>query len=148
MPENMAARYHLREVNSMIDADERLFSTDDLRWEALTRRDRRAERAFVYGVATTGVYCRPTCPSRLPRRAGVRFFAGCEEAERAGFRACKRCRPDAPPAGGPHAAAVLRACSLIEEAEEPPALEELAAAAGLSPFHFHRVFKQTVGVTP
>ena len=76
----------------------RPFATDDERWEALARRDREAERTFVYGVATTGVCCRPTCASRRPNRANVVFFATFDEAARAGYRACKKCRPDAPAA--------------------------------------------------
>ncbi len=124
------------------------FVTDALRWEALVRRDRSAEGAFLYAVKTTGVYCRPTCASRLPRLENVTFFASSGEAERAGFRACKRCRPNAASRRTRHGQTVAHACRLIEEAETPPALNELAAAVGLSPFHFHRVFKNAVGVTP
>jgi AraC family transcriptional regulator of adaptative response/methylated-DNA-[protein]-cysteine methyltransferase len=99
-------------------------------------------------VATTGVYCRPSCAARLPRREHVTFHAAPEAAERAGFRPCKRCRPDEPSQAERHAASVALACRLIETAEEPPALEALARAVGLSPFHFHRVFKAVTGVTP
>jgi AraC family transcriptional regulator, regulatory protein of adaptative response / methylated-DNA-[protein]-cysteine methyltransferase len=124
------------------------FATNDRRWEALTKRDRRAEGAFLYGVATTGVYCRPTCASRLPNRENVRFFDSHAEAERAGYRACKRCRPNLSSGGDRHADAIRRACALMEQADPPATLDDLAAAAGLSPFHFHRVFKKIVGVTP
>ncbi len=115
--------------------------TDDDRWSALERRD--PDAAFVYSVRTTGVYCRPNCPARRPNRANVRFHATAADAERAGFRACLRCGP----AAG-HRAAVAEACRLIAAADAPPDLAALADAAGLSRFHFHRVFKTIVGVTP
>lgn len=116
--------------------------TDDDRWAALLRRDPAADAAFVYSVRTTGVYCRPSCPARRPNRANVRFHATPADAERAGFRACKRCGP----AAG-HRAAVAEACRRLA-ADEPPDLAALADAAGLSRFHFQRVFKSVVGVTP
>ncbi len=121
---------------------------DEARWEAVKRRDRSAEGTFFYSVATTGVYCRPSCAARLPRRENVAFHPTCEAAERAGFRPCKRCRPNGPSQAERHAASVARACRMIEQAEEAPTLDALAKAAGLSPFHFHRVFKEITGVTP
>ena len=124
------------------------FRSNEERWAAVLDRDAGAEGAFVYSVATTGVYCRPGCPSRRPRRAHVRFHASCKEAEHAGFRACRRCRPDEPPVAEWHAEVVAAACRLIETAEEMPALEALAADAGMSRFHFHRVFKAATGCTP
>jgi AraC family transcriptional regulator, regulatory protein of adaptative response / methylated-DNA-[protein]-cysteine methyltransferase len=124
------------------------FSTDEDRWAAVVRRDRSAEGAFYYSVQTTGVYCRPACPARLARRENVRFHATCEEAERAGFRPCKRCRPNEPALAEQRAAAVAKACRLIESAAAMPDLDALAAAAGMSRFHFHRVFKTITGVTP
>jgi AraC family transcriptional regulator, regulatory protein of adaptative response / methylated-DNA-[protein]-cysteine methyltransferase len=131
-------------------ADERSvpFSLDDSRWRAVQRRERAADGTFVYCVRTTGVYCRPSCAARLPRRENVMFHATCAEAERAGFRPCKRCRPNAPALAEAHATVVARACRLIEQAEQPPTLDELAQAAGMSRFHFHRVFKAVTGVTP
>ena len=129
-------------------ARERAFETDETRWQAVQRRDAAADGRFVYAVATTGVYCRPSCASRPARRENVAFHASCEEAERAGFRACKRCRPNEAPLAERRASAVARACRLIEEAEEPPSLEDLARSAGVSRFYFHRVFKEIVGVTP
>jgi AraC family transcriptional regulator of adaptative response/methylated-DNA-[protein]-cysteine methyltransferase len=99
-------------------------------------------------VATTGVYCRPSCVARLANPKNVRFHATPAEAEAAGFRPCKRCRPDQPSPDSHHAALVAAACRTIEEADEPPSLAALAGAAGLSPFHFHRVFKAIAGVTP
>jgi AraC family transcriptional regulator of adaptative response/methylated-DNA-[protein]-cysteine methyltransferase len=124
------------------------YTNDETRWAAVSGRDRAADGAFVYGVVTTGIYCRPGCASRAPRRANVRFFATPDEAEAAGLRPCKRCTPRAPRADSAEAAAVTRAVALIETADQPPTLHELAAAAGLSPFHFHRVFKAALGVTP
>jgi AraC family transcriptional regulator of adaptative response/methylated-DNA-[protein]-cysteine methyltransferase len=121
---------------------------DDARWEAVRRRDRSADGAFCYAVRTTGVYCRPSCGSRLPRRDNVAFYINPAAAERAGFRPCKRCNPAAQGSAERHAAAVARACRLIETAEEFPRLDDLARKAGMSPFHFHRVFKAATGVTP
>jgi AraC family transcriptional regulator of adaptative response/methylated-DNA-[protein]-cysteine methyltransferase len=116
------------------------------------RRDAAADGTFVYAVKTTGVYCRPSCAARLARRKNVEFFATPADAERHGFRACKRCRPDDPAAAAiqkGHADAIARACKLIEaSADEMPDVNALAAAAGISPSHFHRVFKSQTGVTP
>ena len=124
------------------------FPSDDERWAAVVSRDHTAGGAFFYSVATTGVYCQPGCPSRRPRREHVRFHASREEAEYAGFRACRRCRPDEPPLAERHAEAVASACRLIDAAEEMPGLDALAAEAGMSRFHFHRVFKAATGCTP
>jgi AraC family transcriptional regulator of adaptative response/methylated-DNA-[protein]-cysteine methyltransferase len=121
-------------------------SADDC-WQALLARDRGADGQFVYGVSTTGIFCRPSCPSRRPLRRHVRFFADADTAAAAGFRPCRRCRPEGP-APSAHAAAVVTACRTIETAEEPPRLDALAEAAGLSPWHFHRVFKALTGLTP
>ena len=121
-------------------------ASDDADWTALLARD--AAATFVYGVTTTGIACRPACPSRRPLRANVRFFAAYAEAAVAGFRACRRCRPDEAAPNAVLAQAIERACRLIDEVPEPPSLAALAAAAGLSPFHFHRVFRAAVGVTP
>lgn len=122
--------------------------TDAARWQAVQRRDAGADGHFVYGVRSTGVYCRPSCPSRPARRENVSFHADCAAAERAGFRACKRCRPDRDSLAQQHTALILAACRQIEASDTPPALDALAAAAGLSRFHFHRLFRQQVGVTP
>lgn len=132
--------------NEALDAT--AFSGDELRWEALLRRDKHADGVFYYSVKTTGVYCRPSCASRPALRKNVRFHASCEEAEQAGFRACKRCRPNSPGLAEQHAATVARACRLIEAGDEIPNLDALAEAAGMSRFHFHRVFKNITGVTP
>jgi AraC family transcriptional regulator of adaptative response/methylated-DNA-[protein]-cysteine methyltransferase len=124
------------------------WSTAEARWNAVQRRDRAADGAFYYSVLTTGVYCRPSCASRPARRENVTFHATREEAEAAGFRPCKRCRPNEVPQTERWASAVRKACRLIEEAEEAPSLEALARSAGMSRFHFHRVFKAVTGVTP
>src|SRR5215475_3819610 len=123
-------------------------SSEDPRWRAVERRDRAADGTFVYSVRTTGVYCRPSCAARLPRRENVAFHQTCADAARAGFRPCKRCRPNEPALAEAHAAVVARACRLIEDAEEAPSLDALAQSAGMSRFHFHRVFKAVTGVTP
>ena len=124
------------------------YSTEQERWEALIRREPQASDAYVYGVATTGVYCRPTCSSRRPNRENVRFFNTFGDAEQAGFRPCKRCNPRSSAGQDPHAEAIAQVCKLIDESEEPPVLAELASAVGLSPSYLHRLFKKTVGVTP
>ncbi len=124
------------------------FSTTSEKWEALRRRDAAADGHFFFAVKTTGVYCRPSCAARPARRENVTFYATRADAERAGYRPCKRCRPDAPPRPEREAALVAAACRAIESAEEPPRLSELAAQSGVSPYHFHRLFKRIAGVTP
>jgi AraC family transcriptional regulator of adaptative response/methylated-DNA-[protein]-cysteine methyltransferase len=124
------------------------FDDDEARWAAVQARDARADDVFFYSVRTTGVYCRPSCAARPARRENVAFHASQAAAVAAGFRACKRCQPDQAPRAARHAALVAEACRLIESAEQPPDLNSLADSAGLSPFHFHRVFKRIVGVTP
>jgi len=121
---------------------------DEERWQAVKRRDPAFDGAFLFAVRTTGVYCCPSCASRPAKRENVSFFSTAAEAEKAGYRACKRCRPDQLGAPDPQMQAVKRACERIETAEEAPKLAELAASAGLSPYHFHRVFKALTGVTP
>jgi AraC family transcriptional regulator of adaptative response/methylated-DNA-[protein]-cysteine methyltransferase len=124
------------------------FATDEARWQAVVDRNRAADGAFFFAVRTTGVYCRPSCGARLPRRENVAFHATPAEAEAAGFRACLRCKPNLDRSEDAQAKAVARACRAIEHAEEPPTLETLAKIAGQSPWHFHRVFKAATGVTP
>ena len=120
----------------------------DPRWAAVVARDHGADGTFFYSVATTGVYCRPSCGSRLANPKNVRFHETVAEAARAGFRPCRRCRPDQPPLEQLHAARVAEACRVIETAEAMPTLAVLADGVGLSLYHFHRVFKATTGVTP
>jgi AraC family transcriptional regulator of adaptative response/methylated-DNA-[protein]-cysteine methyltransferase len=124
------------------------FSSDEARWDAVLRRDQNADGIFYYAVQTTGVYCRPSCASRRGRREHVRFYATCEAADRAGFRPCQRCRPNEPALAEQRAAVVARACRLIEADAGTPSLAALAAAVGMSRYHFHRVFKAITGITP
>jgi AraC family transcriptional regulator of adaptative response/methylated-DNA-[protein]-cysteine methyltransferase len=124
------------------------FSDDESRWQSLLDRDPVADGAFVYSVKTTGVYCRPTCPSRLAHRKNIRFHTTCEEAEAAGFRACKRCNPTGESIAEHQASIVAQACRIIEESGEVPNLDDLARSVGMSSHHFHRVFKAQTGLTP
>ncbi|MGC1179047.1 MAG: bifunctional DNA-binding transcriptional regulator/O6-methylguanine-DNA methyltransferase Ada [Methyloceanibacter sp.] len=121
---------------------------DDARWEAVVARDAAFDGRFYYSVATTEVYCRPSCAARLAKRSNVRFHDTPADAERAGFRPCKRCKPDQPSLDERHAEKVAKACRLIEAAEEAAKLDDLAEAVGLSSYHFHRIFKAAIGVTP
>ena len=116
-------------------------------WDAVRRRDPAFDGKLFFAVRTTGIYCRPSCASRPARRENVSFFPTADAAEKAGYRACKRCRPDRLGAPDPRIELVRRACAEIESAEEAPKLADLAASAGLSPYHFHRVFKTITGVT-
>jgi AraC family transcriptional regulator of adaptative response/methylated-DNA-[protein]-cysteine methyltransferase len=120
----------------------------DPRWSAVVGRDRTQDGKFFYCVKTTGVYCRPSCGSRLANPRNVNFYATAAEAEAAGFRPCKRCRPNRQSLAAEHAAKVARACRSIERVEEPPTLTMLSREAGMSPYHFHRLFKATTGLTP
>lgn len=125
------------------------FDTSDARWLAVTRRDAAADAAFVYSVSTTGVYCRPSCGSRLPHREHVAFHDSADAAEKAGFRACRRCRPRDRSLSDRHATAIAAACRTIERHEgERMNSTELAQAAGMSRFHFDRIFKRATGLTP
>ncbi len=148
MRETPAVPQRLRNVTTHTPQRVQRFANDDARWAAVVRRDHDADGAFFYSVKTTGVYCRPSCGARLAKRENVRFHVGTIDAERAGFRPCKRCRPNEAGLAEVHAQAVAQACRLIESAESMPTLEMLARSAGMSPFHFHRVFKATTGVTP
>jgi AraC family transcriptional regulator of adaptative response/methylated-DNA-[protein]-cysteine methyltransferase len=118
---------------------------DDTAWRSVLARDRQADGRFVTGVLTTGIYCRPSCAARHPKRENVRFFADGGAARATGLRACLRCRPDEI---ANDEAGIARAIALIEVSEEPPSLEALAEVAGYSPFHFHRIFRRATGVTP
>lgn len=125
-----------------------LLPTDRARWHAVLERDRSADRQFVYAVRTTGIYCRPGCASRPPKPKNVLFFDSWRDAEEAGFRACKRCQPAGPGLAESYTEKVAAACRAIRTSEIPPALDQLAKAAGMSRFHFHRVFTRVAGLTP
>jgi len=140
---NGAVRLQRRDKDGM-DADSAPIDVK-LAWAAVLKRDRAADGRFVTGVLTTGIYCRPSCAARHPKRENVRFFRDGEAARREGLRPCLRCKPDDV---SREAAAMERALRLIRAADEPPSLEALAEAVGYSPFHFHRVFKRATGVTP
>jgi AraC family transcriptional regulator of adaptative response/methylated-DNA-[protein]-cysteine methyltransferase len=120
---------------------------DDAKWTAVLDRDARSDGAFVYAVRTTGVYCRPSCPSRRPHRENVAFFGTADDAEGAAFRPCRRCRPRT--SGNPTVLAVRRACAFLDaHLDEPVTLEALGTEVGLSPFHLQRTFKRETGVSP
>lgn len=123
-------------------------TTDDPRWLSIVNRNLEADGQFYYSVKTTGVYCRPTCAARPPRPENVQFYLTREEAEKAGFRPCKRCRPDEAPLTERNAKKIAEACRLIECSDETPSLEQLADSVGMSVYHFHRTFKAATGLTP
>lgn len=127
---------------------EGLAAERDPRWASVVSRDRSSDGAFFYSVETTGVYCRPSCGARRANPKNVRFHRRAVDAEAAGFRPCKKCKPDQPSQAERYAALVTDACRSIEAAEEMPTLAELAGRANLTAHHFHRVFKAVTGVTP
>src|SRR6201995_4946428 len=110
----------------------------DPRWQSVVDRDPKADGKFFYSVKTTGVYCRPSCGARLARPENVQYHLTCEDAEKAGFRACKRCKPDQMGQGAINSAKIANACRLIERTEQTPTLKQLSKQAEMSPFHFHR----------
>lgn len=120
---------------------------EDEQWTIVRERDESARDHFLYAVRTTGIYCRPGCSSRLPKRENVAFFESPQDARLAGYRACKRCRPDSERTDDPVTDAVVRACRLLES-PDAPTNEKLAETVGYSPAHFQREFKRIVGVTP
>ncbi len=138
----------MRSTAKTANSAEKPGTTEDRYWQAVQARDRSFDGTFFYSVATTGVYCRPSCAARRPRRENVAFHASARDAGAAGFRPCRRCKPDEPSLHERYARQVAEACRLIETAEEVPPLTELARSAGFSAHHFHRIFKAAVGVTP
>lgn len=125
-----------------------IISEDDARWQRVLSRSTARDQPFVYAVKTTGIYCLPGCPSKHPKRENVEFFDSPEQAQAAGYRACKRSNCVGQTLSQQRAALVSRACEIIEQAEQLPSLNELAEQLNLSPFHFHRVFKASTGLTP
>jgi AraC family transcriptional regulator, regulatory protein of adaptative response / methylated-DNA-[protein]-cysteine methyltransferase len=121
---------------------------DDPRWARIVARDKAADGHLWYSVSTTGVYCRPSCPSRIANPKNVQLHDTLQSAKATGFRPCKRCNPDGPSIERENSALVAKVCRVIEESEEEPSLEKLAAAIGRSPSYFHRMFKAATGVTP
>ena len=121
---------------------------NDPRWPSVVNRDASSDGKFFYSVKTTGVYCRPSCAARMAKPENVQFHRTCEDAERAGFRPCKRCKPNEAGIAAQNAMKIEKACRLIESSEETLSLEKLAAHAGMSLYHFHRIFKSLTGLTP
>ncbi|MDB5963286.1 MAG: ada [Massilia sp.] len=141
-----------RMMNDQLISDDLM--SDEARWDAVQRRDGALDGRFWYSVSSTGVFCRPSCGARPALRRNVAFHDSVEAAVAAGFRPCLRCKPDQPPLGERHAAAVAAACRMIDSAyaaavtDAPLDLDAIAAAAGMSRFHFHRIFKHHTGITP
>lgn len=125
----------------------RLRITDDDRWQSVVDRDVNADGQFVFAVQTTGIFCRPSCRAKHALRKNVRFFADAQQAQDAGFRPCKRCQPDKDSAQQHRLDKIARACQLLEQ-ESPLTLDELAQQVAMSPYHLHRLFKATTGMTP
>ncbi len=135
-------------MEALNDNQTKLPLAEDPRWARIAARDKTADGQFWYSVSTTGVYCRPSCPSRLANPKNVQLHTTLESARATGFRACKRCKPEGLPAGAENAAIVAKACRIIEGSEEEPSLDDLARSVGRSPSYFHRVFKAATGLTP
>ncbi|MBL9114243.1 MAG: bifunctional DNA-binding transcriptional regulator/O6-methylguanine-DNA methyltransferase Ada [Verrucomicrobiaceae bacterium] len=125
-----------------------LFATDDERYAAVVGRLLEADGHFVYAVTTTGIFCRPSCSAKTALRKNVRFFVTPVDAHRAGFRACKRCQPDGESLDEHYSKMVAKACHRLDQCERLPALNELAVQCGMSRFHFQRIFKRVIGITP
>lgn len=121
---------------------------DERCWQVVAARDDSCAASFVYAVLTTGIFCRPGCPARLPQRENIKFFPDAATARMAGYRPCRRCLPDKDSAQEEQARKIVAACRLLESCEEEPVLAQLAEAAAMSPRHLHREFKRMVGVTP
>jgi AraC family transcriptional regulator of adaptative response/methylated-DNA-[protein]-cysteine methyltransferase len=133
---------------AMTNQTTKIATENDPRWAAVVARDPQADGQFVYAVKTTGIYCNPSSLARLPKPQNVEFFDNAELAQAAGYRPSKRAAKDQSDIAAQHSATVAAACRQIENAETLPALNELAEIAGLSSFHFHRVFKAVTGLTP
>jgi len=145
--QEMASMHGLRITTAPAGA-ESAFGSAQRRWQGVLQRLPEADGHFVYGVSTTGIFCRPSCAARRPRREHVRFFEDARAAEQAGFRACKRCLPGGVSTAERQAALITRACRQIEASVQLPATGELARVAAMSRFHFQRVFKRVTGLSP
>ncbi len=124
------------------------YDSNNSRWHAVVNRDQAADGCFYYGVKTTGIFCRPSCSSRLPNQENVEFFISCADAQSAGYRPCMRCNPTGNSKDEEIEQKIISACRSIEQSHTSLKLDNLAEGAGLSPYHFHRLFKKIVGVTP
>lgn len=124
------------------------YSTPESRWQAVVDRNRDADGHFIIGVHSTGIFCRPGCPAKTPRRDNVRFYESVVDATKAGLRPCKRCKPLGTSLTEHHVEVVAAACARIDASDESPLLADLAREAGMSPWHFHRVFKSVTSLTP
>jgi AraC family transcriptional regulator, regulatory protein of adaptative response / methylated-DNA-[protein]-cysteine methyltransferase len=136
------------DMSRQIVANRQAYASDEVRFNAFASRDVKAEGHFVIAVKTTGIYCRPNCPARPPKRENIEFFDTIVEARAAGYRACLRCKPDEPAQGVRIATMVTKACRRLERDEEIPSVGELARASGFSEGRFHRLFKQATGLSP
>lgn len=139
---------HRRSVGGMTREIDPIGLDDDAMWRAVEARDRRCDGRFFFGVRTTGIYCRPSCPARRPHRANVSFHATPDGAEMAGYRACLRCRPREAPLADKLAERMVAACRAIEEQDEGMTLDAIASRIGMSRYHFQRTFKMIIGVSP
>lgn len=128
--------------------ENKAYDAENRRWHAIANREQAADGSFYYGVRTTGVFCRPSCSSRLPNRENVEYFISSKEAQSAGYRPCKRCKPTGNSKNKEIEQKIILACRSIEQSNTPLRLDDLAKGAGLSPYYFHRLFKKLVGVTP
>ena len=136
-------------MNKAMEIEKLAIATaNDPRWLSVVERNKTADGTFYYSVRTTGVYCRPSCAARLARPENVQFHPTPEDAEKVGFRACKRCKPKGPSLTQENATKIEKVCRLIERAEELPSLEQLAKYASMSVFHLHRTFEAVTGLTP
>jgi AraC family transcriptional regulator, regulatory protein of adaptative response / methylated-DNA-[protein]-cysteine methyltransferase len=145
---SQAMRTNMAMIHEEQQRQNQVVVADDPRWARIVARDRTADGHLWYSVVTTGVYCRPSCPSRVANPRNVLLHGTLEEAKATGFRPCKRCNPDGLSVEAENVSIAARACRLIEESEEEPSLADLAAAAGCSPSYFHRRFKAATGLTP
>ncbi|HKM96366.1 MAG TPA: bifunctional DNA-binding transcriptional regulator/O6-methylguanine-DNA methyltransferase Ada [Buttiauxella sp.] len=123
-------------------------AANDARWQAVETRDSRADGQFIFAVKTTGIFCRPSCSARHALRKNVVFFENVDQAINAGYRPCKRCQPDKLTPEQQRIDRITLACRILETRNEPIALAEIATRVAMSPFHFHRLFKQVTGLTP
>ncbi len=124
------------------------YNTDDRRWNAVVGREQSADECFYYAVMTTGIFCRPSCSSKLPNRENVEYFISSQDAQASGYQPCKKCKPTGTTVNEEVEQKIIKACRIIENSNTVPKLVDLAKELGLSPYYFHRLFKKVVGITP